>query len=453
MEPAESADIGPISGRKSGRGALHSRGEMGPMEKGAAGAVPPAEREGGEGAGTVRCAVCGAEFGSEEAASAHSLRSHKDPQAWRTGRPAGDEEAGRPRPPREEAEEEAIRYLERELPSVYGMSGRQAEQCIRDLRQVPHIVWNPQALYFHIRQYAGPKLNEYALGMRLARVCEILGIGGGPSQSPPPPVPPPTPGQPATPPPWAWWPQQAPQAYPWSWWPQQPQAPPAPPAPPRAGEEAKPRKTYKVVVEGQEVVCEDEASYRAWLEFLERRERREEARRGEPEVEIPLEEGKTAKVPASHAPYLLQAQWAQERRREAEERARRLEEQYGKLEEQYAKLADMLREETSPEAVARRAEAMGYARSGSPAFGLVSRWSEDLGQKADRLLGLLERQVASGAPRGPLYTPAERGRREEEVIRRIEGAERLAGHEDRLIRTAKRLADEDRAARAGAGRP
>ncbi len=160
------------------------------------------------------------------------------------------------------------------------------------------------------------------------------------------------------------------------------------------------------------------------MQALLLRQQLEEAKRPEPEVEIPVGEKEKIRVPVSQAPYMLQTQWAQERRREAERQLEQLQAAYNEL-----------RKELSPERIAEKAEAMGYVRRGSPAYDFVSKFQEDFEQKVDRLLSWLERRGPPGpAGRGPVYTPAER----------VERAERLGEAEEEVIRAAKKVVEEER---------
>jgi len=120
------------------------------------------------------------------------------------------------KPPHIRAQDEAIKYLEEQLPNIYGISAANAEACIRRLKDKPEILQNPSFLEYHIKQYASKNLNEYDLQLVLAAVYDKLREGtAGPAARPvflspinagPGPAAPPPVALPAAP--------QQPQAYP-----------------------------------------------------------------------------------------------------------------------------------------------------------------------------------------------------------------------------------------------
>lgn len=404
----------------------------------------------------------------------HKLLSKKTPEEAQKVREEAEkieEEVGPIKPPEVEAQERAIQLLWDRLPSIYGLTPERAHAIVETLKQNPSILSSPQALYYHIVQMAGKQLNQYQLNLVLSGVIQESGL-----YQPQPMVPPPMLGQPQPQAPFwggqAQYPQfGAPQYGPYQWqgWPQQPTAP------------TKLPKTFKIVVDGQEIET-DEKGFLAWKQYLDDRSERElrrdevkrpeekvkipnpskpdelievpvsqaalyvslqharaeserlqsEIARPEPTVKIPVGEKEVTEVPQSQAPYFMQTQWAQSERERIRHEAERTQAAY-----------DKLKEEITPEAIAKKAEAMGFARTGSPAFSLISTAKEDFETKSNRLFGLLERQAPAMA-RGPIYGPSEREKKAEEVGKKIEGAERLLGSEEELIRAAHELSTRDR---------
>jgi len=85
------------------------------------------------------------------------------------------------KPPDIEFIENCIKFLRKNLPNVYGIDNkRRAEIIIQTIEQNPNILFNPVALYIHIKNFA-PRANDYHL-------CWILNAmytqaGGFPQQS------------------------------------------------------------------------------------------------------------------------------------------------------------------------------------------------------------------------------------------------------------------------------
>lgn len=81
------------------------------------------------------------------------------------------------KPPHIRAQDEAITFLEKQLPNIYGISETNAKACISRLREKPEILQNPSYLEYHVRQYASKSLNEYDLQLVLAAVNDKLREG------------------------------------------------------------------------------------------------------------------------------------------------------------------------------------------------------------------------------------------------------------------------------------
>ena len=191
--------------------------------------------------------------------------------------------------------------------------------------------------------------------------------------------------------------------------------------------------------EGTMEVPASQAVHHMQMQMLN--QRISEAEKPEEKVTIPVGEEETAEVPVSQAPYMMQAQWAQAERK-------RTEKEYERLRDSY----EELREQLTPEKMRERAEKMGYYRTESPSFELISSMREDFDTKADRLMDLLERQGPPTMGRRPTkefeggarYTPREREKKARRIQERLRGAEEQIGAEDEFIRAAHKVARSER---------
>jgi len=392
------------------------------------------------------------------------IRGNRDRGRRRGGGPEGGLLS-----PDEEAREKITELLKERLPSVSGISNSKARAIVQTVEQDPSLLDNLNSLYFHIQQLSGRKLNNYHLQRVLIGIYNEVG------------------GAPATQ-------QQQPAVMPQPWVPQQPSAPAPPsgtqqplqpmgmqpqfgqPVQPGQGQPAQagPERTYKIVVDGQEIET-DEKGLRAWKEYKDEKRERERERESEEEtVEVPVGEDETAEVPASQAPLYMQlmqqrSQIEQLRRDQESEDTIKIPTEEG-IEEIPASQApfymmaenersrrkaaekrmDRLQERTENLEKSLREEKSARSSAESPAYSLVSSTKEDFEKKADRLFAMLEQgrlpqpsgPEASGGEGGPKYTPEERREKEEELSEAIQGAEERAKHEEKVIRAAKELSEE-----------
>jgi len=392
----------------------------------------------------------------------HKILAKKTREELEEEPPEGEKEELAP--PEVEAREKILDFLKERLPTVYGISDKRANAIIGTVEQDPSLLDNLNSLYFHIRQMGGGNINDYHLQRVLRGIYNEVGV-------------PVSQQQPAVMP-QAQVSQQSPAPIA-SGGVQQPFRPISVQPQQRQPTQTKPQKSYKIVVDGQEIET-DEKGLRAWKEYKDERRERERKRESKEEtIEVPVGEDEMAEVPASQAPLymqLIQQQMQLEQLRQTQEgeeeetvkipteegseeipvsqapfytltkteKARReaAENQVGQLQERVENLEDKLREEMS-----------ARSRAESPAYSLLSSGKEDFEKKADRLFTMVEQGrlpgqgAAPGAPEsskggGPKYTPQERREKEEKLQERIEGAGERAKHEEKVIKAAKELAEE-----------
>jgi len=170
-------------------------------------------------------------------------------------------------PPEVEARKGIINLLKERLPTVYGISDNRSDAIIETVEQDPSLLDNLNSLYFHIRQMGGRNINDYHLQRILRGIYNEVGVPIS---------------------------QQQPAVMPQAQMTRQTSAPmvsggvqqPFQPmsVQPQQGRPAqpKPQKTYKIVVDGQEIET-DEKGLRAWKEYKDERkerERKRESKRG-----------------------------------------------------------------------------------------------------------------------------------------------------------------------------
>jgi len=415
----------------------------------------------------LKCTECGKEV-DKKGAFAHFEGAHRDIGEWEDVKedlyeeieieveepPEG--EGGELVPPEEEARREIISLLEERLPTVYGISDNRSEAIIETVEQDPSLLDNLNSLYFHIRQLSGSNLNDYHLQRVLRGIYNEVGVPVSQqqpavmpqaqmSQHPPPPI---VSGGGGA---------------------QQPFQPMG--VQPQQGRPAqsKPQKTYKIVVDGQEIET-DEKGLRAWKEYKDERKERERRRESKEEtVEIPTGEDETAEVPASQAPLYMQLEQLRQNQETEEEETVKIPTEEGSEEVPVSQApfytlvqTEKSKRETAESRVEQlqsrveklesklRDEMTARSEAESPAYSLISSGKEDFEQKADRLFAMLEQgrmprpPSASESPGGggPKYTPEERREKERKTQERVESARKRAEHEEKVIRAAKELAEE-----------
>jgi len=396
----------------------------------------------------------------------HKILAKKTREELEEEPPEGEELA----PPEVEARERITELLKERLPTVYGISDKRAKAIIGTVEQDPSLLDNLNSLYFHIRQMGGGNINDYHLQRILRGIYNEVGVPVSQQQ---PGVMPQAQMQQQSPAPMVSGGVQRP-LQPMSAQPQQRR-----PAQPRQRQPAqtKPKKTYKIVVDGQEIET-DEKGLRAWKEYKDERKERERRRESEEEtVEIPIGEDETAEVPASQAPLytqLMQQQMQIEQLRQEQESGEEetvkipTEEGSEEIPVSQAPFYTLTKTERAKrEAAEKRTEQLqgriedlesklrdemaARSKAESPSYSLISGAKDDFEEKADRLFAMMEQgrmpRLATSAPKssgegGPKYSPEERREKEEKLQERIEGAGKRAEHEEKVIKAAKELAEE-----------
>ncbi|MEM1522284.1 MAG: hypothetical protein QXU69_04620 [Thermofilaceae archaeon] len=361
--------------------------------------------------------------------------------------PTPTEEREPPREPEEalrpwevEVVNEAIRFIEERLPSVYGVE-KYANMIVRVLSEDPRPLINPNALHAFIKSVAprayDSHLSIYVINPLYARfpnlpqaVARLFGDASAPAAytytyaAPPAPV-----YQPAyiTPYPASPYAQYGAAIH----YVHQPASIPPPPAP---------RRTYKIVVDGQEIET-DEAGYMAWQRFLREREEYERRRQEhemvmkklEIEIRKALEGGGESKREEE-----LSRKIEEISRKLEEERERRHQAELELLKREVDELRrrpGLLEELAMYEQVAER---LGFRRSGRTTIDLLESFVERLDQRAAQLLSKIP--VTGGEWRPEVKrSPGERVRKAEEIIRRLERSEDILKLEEELIMAAAKI--------------
>jgi len=394
------------------------------------------------------CEVCGKAFDNENSLLMHRLRSHKLPTR---------EEEGVPKPPEIETIEEAISFIKERLPNVYGI-GRHDKVIIRALEDDPTPLRDGNLLHAFIKSLAPRAYDSHLstmvikpLYVRFPNLPQAIDKYLSGSQPQPPYV-----YLPST---------QQTYGYP-QYYPPPVHAPVYPfypyptyaPHHPYFAHPPKPPKTYKIVVDGQEIET-DEAGFMAWQRFLKEREEyerrkqehelnmkkleaeikkimEETERKNEPAVPVKIGD-KEVQVPAYLAPLYLKTD--DETRKEIE----KLREELYKKEvevlkrdlEELKKRPSLFEELAMYEEIARR---LGFHRSGRTTADLLDSIVERIDQRAAQLL---EKIPAPGSVWKPEIkrTPEERARKAEEIKRRLEKSEEILQAEDELIKAAAKV--------------
>ncbi|MEM1690487.1 MAG: hypothetical protein QXG48_02815 [Thermofilaceae archaeon] len=345
-----------------------------------------------------------------------------------------------PRPWEVEVVNEAIRFIEERLPSVYGVE-KYAKMIVRVLSEDPRPLINPNALHAFIKSVAprayDSHLSIYVINPLYARfpnlphaVARLFGDASSPAAytytyaAPPAPV-----YQPAyiTPYPASPYAQYGAAVH----YVHQPAPIPPPPAP---------RRTYKIVVDGQEIET-DEAGYMAWQRFLREREEYERRRQEhemvmkklEIEIRRALEGGGESKREEE-----LSRKIEEISRKLEEERERRHQAELELLKREVDELRrrpGLLEELAMYEQVAER---LGFRRGGRTTIDLLESFVERLDQRAAQLLSKIP--VTGGEWRPEVKrSPGERVRKAEEIIRRLERSEDVLKLEEELIMAAAKI--------------
>lgn len=213
----------------------------------------------------------------------------------------------------------------------------------------------------------------------------------------------------------------------------------------------KPPKTYKIVVDGQEIET-DEAGFMAWQRFLREREEHElrmkkleaeikkilEETRSK-EVTVPVKIGdKEVQVPAYLAPLFMNRD--DEHRKEIEklrEELHRKEVELLKREiEELKKRPSFIEELQAYNAIASM---LGYQKGGRTTLDLLNSIVERIDERAAQLLNKIPPPQNVEWKPEIKRTPEERAKKAEEIMRRIEKSEEILKAEEELIRAAAKV--------------
>ncbi|MEM3427915.1 MAG: C2H2-type zinc finger protein, partial [Nitrososphaerales archaeon] len=211
------------------------------------------------------CDVCGKVFDNENSLLMHRLRSHKLPTK------EGGVGVEAPKPPEVETIEEAIAFIKERLTQVYGV-GKNDRIIVKALEDDPTPLRDGNLLHAFIKSLA-PRAYDahlstsvikplYVRFPNLAQAVDKYLGGTQPQQAP-----------------YAYQPSPQ-QTYGYTFYYPSPTYPPSypfyPPSTyaqpyPHFAYQPKPPKTYKIVVEGQEIET-DESGFMAWQRFLREKE-------------------------------------------------------------------------------------------------------------------------------------------------------------------------------------
>lgn len=401
-----------------------------------------------------RCNICGKEFPSFRSLESH-MRVHKKKKREEG---VGDaisnsakeneneiEEPELPQPWEVSVIEDAIKFLEETLPKVYGIE-KYGRSIVDALRMDPRPLIDPNALHAFIKSLA-PRVYDSHLATFVINplyvkypnlpqaVARYVQGTGQPMHIPPsyaPVVP-----NPAMP---FYYPQSLynPYPYPYPYYHQYYQTPPYPyisPTPP-----PKPLKTYKIVVDGQEIET-DEAGYMAWQRFL--REKEEQERRKQ-EHEMMM---KKLEIEIKKA-----LEGGEEQKKREEELNRKIEEISKKLEEErerrhqaelelvkreleeLKRRPGLLEELAIYEEIAKR---LGFQRGGKTTLDLLESFIDRVDQRAAQLLNKIP-TTETWKPEIK-RTPEERSRKAEEIMKKLEKSEEILRAEEKLIKVAAKI--------------
>ncbi|MEM1820358.1 MAG: hypothetical protein QXU64_02070 [Thermofilaceae archaeon] len=401
--------------------------------------------------------------------------------------------------------EEALRFLDERLPKVYGIE-KYAKSIVESLRDNPAPLANPNALHAFIKSLA-PRVHDSHLSVfvisplyaRFPNLPEAVARYMASGQAAVPyytapygyqhqvvphyqPLYAPYPMHPANP-----MPAHAPAAhpvyyyhpiyYPYHYY------PPPPPRPPR---------TYKIIVDGQEIET-DEAGFLAWQRFLqERRERELEMRKIEIEMKklelemkrMEREEERRREDELSKRVKELAERVEQQAERLAQEKEDKFKMILSTLEKTQTTVMEMLKamqqtertlleekHKAEMEALRREIEELkrrpgfveelehyldvarrlGMSRTGRTAYDLLESLFDRIDQRFAQLISKIPSQPQGWSPR-VTRSPTERARLAEETIRRLERAEELVELENEMLRLAAEIAAEQAARSARAER-
>ncbi|MEM3390600.1 MAG: hypothetical protein QW491_14525 [Thermoproteota archaeon] len=394
------------------------------------------------------CDVCGKVFDNENSLLMHRLRSHKLPTK------EGGVGVEAPKPPEVETIEEAIAFIKERLTQVYGV-GKNDRIIVKALEDDPTPLRDGNLLHAFIKSLAPRAYDAHLstsvikpLYVRFPNLAQAVDKYLGGTQ-----------------------PQQAPyayqQTYGYTFYYPSPTYPPSypfyPPSTyaqpyPHFAYQPKPPKTYKIVVEGQEIET-DESGFMAWQRFL--REKEEDKRRAQEhelimkkleaeikkiaeetgkgsEPTVPIKIGdREVRVPAYLAPLYLKGD--EESKKEIE----KLREELHRKEiealqrdlEELKKRPGFFEELRSFQEIAPM---LGFQKGGRTTADLLDSLAERLDQRAAQLLNKIPAPGGEWKPEVK-RTPEERAQKAEEIKRRLERSEEILQIEDELIKAAAKI--------------
>jgi hypothetical protein len=364
-----------------------------------------------------------------------------------------------PKPAEVEMLEDAVAFIKERLPQVYGV-GKNDRIIIRALEDDPTPLRDGNLLHAFIKSLA-PKAYDAHLSTSVIKPLYVKFPGlpqavdkclGGVQPQPSPY------GYQPTPQPYGYGPfvpYYSPPTYSLTYppYPTPAYAPHYPPAYP-----PKPPKTYKIVVEGQEIET-DESGFMAWQRFL--REKEEDKRRAQEheltmkkleaeikkiaeetgkgkETTVPVKIGdKEFQVPASLAPlYLNRGDEASKKIEELREELHKKDmEMIQKDLEELKSRPGVLQELQMYEGIAQR---LGYQRGGRTTLDVVDELRKDVGQTARELLQKIPTPGGEWKPE-VTRTPEERAKKAEEIKKKLEKSEEVLQCEEDLIKAAAKV--------------
>jgi len=411
------------------------------------------------------CPICGKTFTSPQSLRGHMVAHKREKRETGMGvgegtsgteaeefeetmKPeSGEPEVSPPLPPPPEVEiiDKAIEFLRERLPQVYGIE-KYDRIVINALKDDPRPLINPNLLHAFIKSIA-PRAHDSHLSVhvinplytRFPNLPQAVVRYLESTHQPQPymymsTVSPYTPYQPLYYPPYQHYHSYTyfhPGFSPYHFYPVvPPYYPPPPPRPPR---------TYKVVVDGQEIET-DEAGYMAWQRFLREREEHER-RKQEHELtmkKLEIEIKKALEGGESKREEELSKKLDEISKKLEEERERRHQAEMELLKrkiEELEKRPGLLQELAIYEEIARR---LGYHRGGRSVIDLIDSFAERLDQRAAQLLAKISAPGSEWRPEVK-RTPEERARKAEEIVAKLERTEEIMKAEEKLIRAAAKV--------------
>ena len=342
--------------------------------------------------------------------------------------------------------------------TVCDWGGKRLQFIIDTLKEDKELIWSPSHLETHIRQIAGPKINDYmlryvltSLYRELNKRAATMGTQGVPLL---PDVQPPheEPYTPITPPPQQHYPYK--REYP-SYSQHQDYPPPQPPSPPNESIQDTVLKELINLLKERGKKDEEEMDipnpfgegtikvpvsqaplYMAIKSIQEQVKTLAENLKNinKPKEEKKIRVEKDLELPADQAVYYLQVQYEKEKRKLLEQRLEAMEKQMLEMQKTW-----------SPEKLSKFVEEVGASKNPSPTLDFLDKTRKDLDSKLDRLIAFFERQARAQAPPQPMeprYTPEERKRKIRELNQRIKNAEEVAELEKKAIELKKEITGE-----------